>query len=1703
MKNNLLPFIIILFFCANDIAGQSNIFQNEWIDYQQTYYKIKLHKDGLYRIDKELLEQYNLPTDQPKGYQLFHKGKEIPIYASTNGSFGTNDYIEFYGEKNDGELDALLYKNPQWRTRPWQSLFTDTAAYYLTWSDTDGHSRYQNTNNDISNPPPAETHFNYKSIEVDNRTTLLDGVPFRLGGEPLHYADFGEGEGVGPNDALTEAEEESYRVATPSLYVNGGDARIEAKVIGFSDNPTILDDHHLQIIVDGTVYKDDVFNGDQTRSYSFNVPTTALNTTESETEVRFVAVEGTSEQNKHYIIHASITYPHSFDFNNVKGQTFTLLNDADKYLEITNFDGGTQTVLYDLENNLRFEPVITGEGSNAVYKFFIPQQNNSNLERHFFLANTSAIGGAGVATYAVNQLEEKQFTDFSQSQQMGNYLIISHPKLMQGEVDQAARYAEYRSSMAGGNYQVATANIEELYDQFAWGISKHPIAIRHFMNYIFEKWTITPEYLLLLGKAVVYTKTRFNPNAFEQCLVPSFGGPKASDIMLAVPDNDTYVPRVAVGRVPANNSEQLRAYLDKVIEYEAYRSDPSCSREDRLWMKNALHIAGGDNLAEANQFIGTLQKYERLYEDSLFAGNVVQTYNKLSESAVEQVDLGDVINNGLSIINFVGHSTGAYWSVDITAPTDYQNYGKYPFIMASSCFVGNIHLDLGSELSMAEDYVLADGLGSIGFLATAALGFPLYLDIYMSEVYQNFCKESYNQPIGIAIQKTIKDINENYGSLNPESDPFAASKLTVQEYILTGDPAVIINSWEEPEIAIENNSQYAEIFFEPAVINSSLDSFTVKLVVNNLGKAVHDSMTIRIERDLPNGNTPVIVNQRFAVPVYKDTLSIRLPIGEIAQAAGNNTIRAIVDADNELMEQCENNNEVSSEVFIFSDLLIPIYPCHYAIVGDETITLSASTGQPSTPVYEYIMQLDTTSNFNSPLLQEQRMSSEAGVIDWQPTVNWQDNTVYYWRARRNLADALWENSSFTYWKNEPSGWNQAHYYQFAQDEFMQMQLNENTRLFEYESRKNTIYTTNNYSNGAKVSLNGSLIVENSCLKDGCSGGLAVAVFEPDYQLKALLSEYQAGIGCSSTGTYGNIHCISNSARAVFEFNMQSGTSVDNLVNFIENDIPNGHYVLIYSINNHRLAQDPDNIYLPNIYQFFENMGLPQIQNIQNNQAFIAFGRKGIDNYPAEIQIAETVSQNLEMNLEVDGIAQQGSVFSPPIGPAKAWESMTWEAEVTDNSIFGIVVHGIRENGQQDSLTYVNSVPFDLRFIDAATYPFIRLEAASAGANSAQLKRWTVYFERYPEIALNKQAHFVFNSDTILEGSALHFEIALTNASENEIKDLRINYSVVDQNNATNLVGTVTEASIAAGATINTQFDYETKNLRGGNLLLVEVNPVDAAGKSDQAEKYRFNNVLLLPFHVLSDQVNPFIDVVFDGRHILDGDLVSAKPEIRIRIQDDSKYLALNDTSDMSLALKRPEAVTGLPLIEEVVPLSSPKVQFIPASATAAADGKNIAEIVYTPDLTDSDGVYELEVTAQDRSGNRFANNMYSISFQVVNESTISNVVNYPNPFSTSTRFVFRLTGGEVPEFFKIQIMTISGKVVRELTQTELGDIHIGQNITDYAWDGTDEFGNELANGLYLYRVVARLNNAPMNQAVLNETVKDAFKNDIGKMYILR
>jgi hypothetical protein len=233
-------------------------------------------------------------------------------------------------------------------------------------------------------------------------------------------------------------------------------------------------------------------------------------------------------------------------------------------------------------------------------------------------------------------------------------------------------------------------------------------------------------------------------------------------------------------------------------------------------------------------------------------------------------------------------------------------------------------------------------------------------------------------------------------------------------------------------------------------------------------------------------------------------------------------------------------------------------------------------------------------------------------------------------------------------------------------------------------------------------------------------------------------------------------------------------------------------------------------------------------------------------------------------------------------------------------------------------------------------------------------------------------------------------------------------------------------------------------------------------------------------------------------HILNKDIVSAKPHIQIKIKDESTYRLLSDTSISTVKIQTPDGVLHTYHFND-----GDTLRFIPA--TSSSD--NTATIEFTPQFTtqinpEGDD-YELIVTGKDASGNKAGNIAYRIGFRVITKPMISNLLNYPNPFSTSTAFVFTLTGSEIPQNLRIQVLTVTGKIVREITTNELGPLHIGRNITEYKWDGRDQYGDKLANGVYLYRVITSLNGKTLDKyKASGDNTDKYFNNGYGKMYLM-
>jgi len=117
----------------------------------------------------------------------------------------------------------------------------------------------------------------------------------------------------------------------------------------------------------------------------------------------------------------------------------------------------------------------------------------------------------------------------------------------------------------------------------------------------------------------------------------------------------------------------------------------------------------------------------------------------------------------------------------------------------------------------------------------------------------------------------------------------------------------------------------------------------------------------------------------------------------------------------------------------------------------------------------------------------------------------------------------------------------------------------------------------------------------------------------------------------------------------------------------------------------------------------------------------------------------------------------------------------------------------------------------------------------------------------------------------------------------------------------------------------------------------------------------------------------------------------------------------------------------------------------------------------------SEGKHTLKVKAWDVA-NKSAEK--SIEFTVVKdrEVEIQNLVNYPNPFTTNTEFIFQHNQAGVVMDVKLEVFTISGKLVKSVDQMIVNEGFISRDIK---WNGRDDFGDKIGKGVYMYKLKIR------------------------------
>lgn len=204
----------------------------------------------------------------------------------------------------------------------------------------------------------------------------------------------------------------------------------------------------------------------------------------------------------------------------------------------------------------------------------------------------------------------------------------------------------------------------------------------------------------------------------------------------------------------------------------------------------------------------------------------------------------------------------------------------------------------------------------------------------------------------------------------------------------------------------------------------------------------------------------------------------------------------------------------------------------------------------------------------------------------------------------------------------------------------------------------------------------------------------------------------------------------------------------------------------------------------------------------------------------------------------------------------------------------------------------------------------------------------------------------------------------------------------------------------------------------------------------------------------TDNEGPQIELFLKDEDFVDGQIVNETPLLLALLKDESGINTIGNSvgHDISIVLNNED--------NKKIILND----FYEADKDSFQSGK----IKYNFSKLDK-GEYTLVLKVWDTVNN---SNDKKIEFIVSDNASlaISHLLNYPNPFTTNTSFYFEHNsfGSELDVL--IQIFTVSGNLIKTIETNLISET---KRLGPISWDGTDDYGNRIARGVYFYRLKIR------------------------------
>jgi len=683
-------------------------------------YRLEVKETGIYEISWSELSSAGW-TANPliNEIRMCSGGSEIAIDirdGNSNSLFDGSDSIVFYGQSI-------------------KTQETSTNIYWLSYA-AGGTGLRMTEGLDSAGSETPDVYTATYHLETDAKYYTL--IPMTDDSDHWFWREGLHGQS-GPNNT------QNSETTTVELHnVSSGDARIGVKVWGWDvdkDHTTPISHTVAITINDHFLGEQDFFGRGAPYLYESEFDSTYLQEGINSITVRSLDYDG----NWHLILLDWIDVTLQRSFVAEEGHLafgFDTSSSEDLGFSASGFAPGTTVEIYNVTDviSATLQQQITPDGNVSFSRIVNETAAFEMIEAGDYLSPVSIVPDTLPSTL------------LSDSNNSADMIIITDPSLN-------SALDPLRTLRTNQGLGVKTVYVQDIFDEFNFGIYSTE-AIKDFLNFTFDNWTGSREYVLLAGEGSYDHRDYLGYNGTGGDLVPVYLksgvdpwiGETAADNQYVDFDHDDLADML-LGRLPARDSAELAVMVGKIVSYESTPSAP-------LWRAKHIFVTDNPDNPECdpepvgNDFHVTVDNFletyfpednflRRIYfapppcyagEESYYASTVLEMQSTILEQ----------FNAGSQFVVYTGHSGPRRWGgetfLDSQLASVFSNEDRTPIMLPMTCFVGRYHEPQGDNLSETI-LKLASG-GSVASYAPTGAGVQTGHDLLLQGFYSGVFSET-------------------------------------------------------------------------------------------------------------------------------------------------------------------------------------------------------------------------------------------------------------------------------------------------------------------------------------------------------------------------------------------------------------------------------------------------------------------------------------------------------------------------------------------------------------------------------------------------------------------------------------------------------------------------------------------------------------------------------------------------------------------------------------------------------------------------------------------------------------------------------------------------------------------------------------------------------------------------------------------------